>query len=209
MQLRDLLDPDAGPAAGGSVEISGITSDSREVKPGWLFAALAGVKADGSKFIEDAVKRGAAAILIGEGVHPHPAVPCISDANPRRRLALMAAKFYGRQPRTIVAVTGTNGKTSVAAFVRQIWEKTGHPAASLGTVGLVSPLGQTPIAHTTPDPVTLHRLLAEIATGGVEHLALEASSHGLAQYRLDGLQLAAAAFTNLTRDHLDYHGDFD
>jgi UDP-N-acetylmuramoyl-L-alanyl-D-glutamate--2,6-diaminopimelate ligase len=122
---------------------------------------------------------------------------------------LLAARFYGRQPRTIAAVTGTNGKTSVAHFTREIWAATGHAAASLGTLGLVSPQGRRPGALTTPDPVGLHRDLAGLAASGIEHVALEASSHGLAQHRLDGVRIAAAAFTNLTRDHLDYHVDME
>jgi UDP-N-acetylmuramoyl-L-alanyl-D-glutamate--2,6-diaminopimelate ligase len=135
-----------------------------------------------------------------------PPVYVVADANPRRRLALMAASFYGRQPRTLVAVTGTNGKTSTADFTRQIWRALGHRSASLGTIGIVGPDFHRPGSLTTPDPVTLHRELAELAGAGIEHVALEASSHGLDQYRLDGLQPTAAAFTNLTRDHLDYHG---
>jgi UDP-N-acetylmuramoyl-L-alanyl-D-glutamate--2,6-diaminopimelate ligase len=131
----------------------------------------------------------------------------LTDPNPRRRLALLAARFYPRQPRTVAAVTGTNGKTSVAHFTREIWTASGHAAASLGTLGLVTPGGRRAGALTTPDPVVLHRDLAALAEGGIEHVAIEASSHGLAQFRLDGLSLAAAAFTNLTRDHLDYHRD--
>ena len=117
----------------------------------------------------------------------------------------MAAKFFPRQPQTIAAVTGTSGKTSVAAFTRQIWTALGHRAASIGTVGIVSPRGETYGSLTTPDPVALHRSLDTLAGEGVTHLAIEASSHGLDQYRLDGLRIAAAAFTNISRDHLDYH----
>ena len=131
----------------------------------------------------------------------------MTDPNPHRRLALLAARFHGRQPRTIAAVTGTNGKTSVVHFTREIWTALGHPAASLGTLGLVTAAEHRPGALTTPDPVALHRDLAGLAEQGIEHVAIEASSHGLHQFRLDGLSVAAAAFTNLTRDHLDYHGD--
>src|SRR5436305_2334894 len=196
-------------------EIVGITADSRRVKPGFLFAALRGTQQDGRAFATDAVKKGAVAILTDDAdalaLDPEARrrVAVITDANPQRRLALLAARFYTRQPRTIAAVTGTNGKTSVAHFTREIWTDLRHPAASLGTLGLVSPAERRPGALTTPDPVALHRDLAELASQGVEHAAIEASSHGLAQFRLDGVTVAAAAFTNLTRDHLDYHGDME
>ncbi len=134
-------------------------------------------------------------------------IAVLVDANPHRRLALLAARFYGRQPRTIVAVTGTNGKTSVVHFVREIWTAIGLAAASLGTLGLVTADEKRPGALTTPDPIVLHHDLATLAAKGIEQVAIEASSHGLHQYRLDGLAVAAAGFTNLTRDHLDYHGD--
>ena len=136
-------------------------------------------------------------------------VPLVLDPEPRRRLALMAARFYGPQPRCIVAVTGTSGKTSVADFVRQLWSHLGRPAASLGTLGLIAPGGRSVTGLTTPDPVRLHALLTELAAAGIDHLALEASSHGLDQRRLDGVHLRAAAFTNLSRDHFDYHGTFE
>ncbi len=195
------------------IDIVGLTADSREVRDGYLFAALPGTKADGTRFIGEALARGAAAILapagtqltdivVGRAARP---LALVTDDNPRRRLAQLAARFYGPQPGTIAAVTGTNGKTSVANFTRQIWAMMGNEAASLGTLGLQTPRAFTPGAMTTPDTVTLHRMLADLKKEGVEHLAMEASSHGLDQYRLDGLQLTAAAFTNLTRDHLDYH----
>jgi UDP-N-acetylmuramoyl-L-alanyl-D-glutamate--2,6-diaminopimelate ligase len=133
----------------------------------------------------------------------------LEDPDPRRRLALIAARFFGAQPKTAVAVTGTNGKTSVASFVRQIWERQGLCAASLGTVGLESPRGVQPLRHTTPDPIKLHHILASLAKDGVTHLALEASSHGLQQRRLDGVNFVAGAFTNLSRDHLDYHASLE
>lgn len=193
------------------VDITGLTADSREVAPGMLFAALAGTLTDGAEFIPQAVKNGAAALLLPKG---SPAaegleLPVIEDADPRRALALMAARFYRRQPETIVGVTGTNGKTSVVAFVRQLWQAMGLSAASLGTIGVETPAGPKPLIHTTPDPVGLHRVLAELSDEGVTHLALEASSHGLHQRRLDGVTFAAAAFTNLSRDHLDYHDTFE
>jgi UDP-N-acetylmuramoyl-L-alanyl-D-glutamate--2,6-diaminopimelate ligase len=174
-----------------------------------LFAALPGVKADGARFIAEALGNGAAAILVGTGAHAGAAsAAVIEDSDPRRRLALIAARFYGLQPKTVVAVTGTNGKTSVASFVRELWAAEGYKAASLGTVGVVSPRGTEALKHTTPDPIELHRLLAGLAKDGVTHLALEASSHGLQQRRVDGIGFAAGAFTNISRDHLDYHASF-
>ncbi|HVJ54505.1 MAG TPA: UDP-N-acetylmuramoyl-L-alanyl-D-glutamate--2,6-diaminopimelate ligase [Aliidongia sp.] len=190
-------------------DIAGITADSRLVRPGSLFVALAGTKADGRSFIADALARGASAILTDEaaaGALADLPVPVFADANPRRRLALLAARFYGAQPTTVAAVTGTNGKTSTAAFTKQIWSVAGHRAAALGTLGIDGPDGLRAGSMTTPDPVILHEVLAELARDRVDHLVMEASSHGLDQYRLDGVRIAAAAFTNLTQDHLDYHG---
>ncbi len=196
--------------SGGDPEILGLTADSRAVKPGFLFAALPGANADGSAFIADAIARGAGAILGGEALMRSGLnCPLIVDHNPRRKLAHVAAAFYARQPATIVAVTGTNGKTSVASFVREIWTTLGIAAASFGTVGVVSPRGTRPLSHTTPDQIEIHRLLCDLADEGVTNVAFEASSHGLAQHRVDGVRLRAAAFTNLTRDHLDYHETFD
>ena len=191
---------------------TGLASDSREVKPGYLFAALPGTKANGAEFMADAVKRGAVAILARPDAAQNAkelGVRFIADENPRLGLARAAAEFYGAQPGTIAAVTGTNGKTSVAVFLRQIWTVLGKRAASLGTIGVVTPTGEIALKHTTPDPVEIHRLLAQLKHEGVDHLALEASSHGLDQFRLDGVNILAAAFTNLTRDHLDYHKDFE
>lgn len=192
-----------------ALDIVGVTADSREVKPGFLFAALPGVKADGAKFIGPALEAGAVAILCDRNADVNVSVPVIRDRNPRLRLAKIAARFYGEQPGVIAAVTGTNGKTSVATFVREIWGTFGLGAASLGTVGVWGPNGVRPLEHTTPDPVRLHKEISLLAKEKVSHLALEASSHGLAQYRLDGLRVSAAGFTNLTRDHLDYHSTFD
>jgi len=190
---------------------SGIAADSRDVKPGFLFAALPGTKTNGARFIRDAVGRGAIAVLGAPDAEEHvraEGVAFIADANPRRRLALMASAFYGAQPKIVAAVTGTNGKTSVASFLRQIWAKLGRASASLGTLGIDAPSGHVALAHTTPDPVVLHAQLARLSSEGVDRLAVEASSHGLDQYRLDGVCISAAAFTNITRDHMDYHPDF-
>lgn len=221
MQLADLLratDATAALMLGGDVEVRGLAADSRLVRPGYLFAALSGSKADGRAHIADATSRGAAAILIGDGndleavQRLRGTATVVRAANPRRALARMAAHFYGRQPDTIAAVTGTNGKTSVVTFTRQIWASLGHRAASIGTLGLEAsvplPADAGLAALTTPDAVTLHEALARLCDHAISHVAMEASSHGLDQYRLDGVRLAAAAFTNLTRDHLDYHRDF-
>jgi UDP-N-acetylmuramoyl-L-alanyl-D-glutamate--2,6-diaminopimelate ligase len=210
MHLRALLGH--GVTVQGSawqdVEITALGTDSREVGQGMLFAALPGSKLDGSSFIPQALARGAAAVLADASFKGGDlGVPLILDPQPRRRLALIAARFYQKQPRCVAAVTGTNGKTSVVGFTRQLWAQLGHPAASLGTLGLERPAGPGAPGLTTPDPIALHRLLAELAEDGIDHLALEASSHGLDQCRLDGVQIHAAAFTNLSRDHFDYHGD--
>ena len=194
--------------------IAGLSSDSRSVRPGYLFAAFPGKKDNGEQYIEDAIQNGAVAILAQPGVKlPKSAggVVLIEDPNPRRRFAKMASKFYHQQPENIVAVTGTNGKTSVANFCRQIWSALSLSAANIGTMGVEAPHlnWQNPAVNyslTTPDTVTLHQELSDLSKAGVTHLAMEASSHGLEQYRLDGVRLRAAAFTNLTRDHLDYHG---
>jgi UDP-N-acetylmuramoyl-L-alanyl-D-glutamate--2,6-diaminopimelate ligase len=201
------------PTGSNDPEIVGLTADSRNVQPGFLFAALPGTRQDGRSFAADAIARGAVAILTDEPAalalpsEKRDSVCVVADPNPHRRLALIAARFHGRQPRTIAAVTGTNGKTSVVHFTREIWTALGQPAASLGTLGIVTAAKRRPGALTTPDPVALHRNLAGLAEQGIDHVAIEASSHGLHQFRLDGLSVAAAAFTNLTRDHLDYHGD--
>jgi UDP-N-acetylmuramoyl-L-alanyl-D-glutamate--2,6-diaminopimelate ligase len=211
MTLGELIGPESGlPPSWSRLSITGLTADSRAVNPGYLFAALPGVKTDGARFIAEAVQKGAAAILLGQGLASGlNGTPVVEDADPRHKLALIAARFFGAQPETEVAVTGTNGKTSVASFVHQLWEQQGFKAASLGTVGLVSPSGTQTLAHTTPDPIALHAILAKLANDGVTHLALEASSHGLQQRRVDGVRLAAGAFTNISRDHLDYHASFE
>jgi UDP-N-acetylmuramoyl-L-alanyl-D-glutamate--2,6-diaminopimelate ligase len=204
------VDPAALWQEARALGITGVTADSRGVHPGDLFAALPGARQDGRRFIAEAVSRGAAAILAPEGTEWPPGVPprpLLTDPEPRRRLALFAAALAGRQPHCVIAVTGTNGKTSTVDFLRQIWALSGKAAASIGTLGLIAPGFPPGPGLTTPDPVTLAETLARIAQGGIRHAALEASSHGLDQYRLDGVRLAAGGFSNLTRDHLDYHAD--
>jgi UDP-N-acetylmuramoyl-L-alanyl-D-glutamate--2,6-diaminopimelate ligase len=208
MKLKKLLTVDAlSDARFDALNVGGITADSRKVKPGDLFVAVAGTKSDGLGFVAPAVANGAAAIM-AERV-PSTALPAgvafVRVGNARRALAIAAARFFRAQPDTIAAVTGTSGKTSVAAFTRQIWSATGEKAASIGTIGLVSPTREVYGSLTTPDPVALHRSLAELVDEGVTHLAIEASSHGLDQHRLDGMRIAVGGFTNISRDHLDYH----
>ncbi|MGJ3258346.1 MAG: UDP-N-acetylmuramoyl-L-alanyl-D-glutamate--2,6-diaminopimelate ligase [Rhodospirillales bacterium] len=199
------------------IEITGVTCDSRRVEPGFVFAALPGSKTDGRRFIADAAARGASAIIVPIDDADLPAIdiPVVRELDPRRRYALLAAAFYGQQPAHIGAVTGTNGKTSVAWFARQLLNRAGLPAASAGTLGMLGTaadgrvLSEISGALTTPDPADLHRDLKTLAQAGVDHLVIEASSHGLDQRRLDGVRVRACAFTNLSRDHLDYHGTED
>lgn len=214
MRLTELI-PGAG-TGGTDPDIRGLTADSRQVRPGWLFAALPGTHADGRAFIGQALDRGAAAILTMVNGAPGAdvldqarelSVPVIDDGNPRRALAHLAAAYYQRQPERQVAVTGTNGKTSVVWFAKTLWQVMGLQSACLGTLGVRAGRHQLGASMTTPDPVVLHETLADLDDAGFDRLALEASSHGLDQYRLDGLRLRAAAFTNLSRDHLDYHPD--
>ena len=212
MMLRDLLTCEARfDERFGTLPVSGISADSRAVKPGFLFAAVPGAKADGLAFLPQAIAAGAAAVMAERAPSaPLPDhVAMVNVPNVRRALALAAAKFFSRQPATIAAVTGTSGKTSVAAFTRQIWTALGHAAASIGTIGVVTPAGEVYGALTTPDPVELHCIVDRIAGEGITHLALEASSHGLDQHRLDGLRIGIAGFTNISRDHLDYHGTLE
>lgn len=202
---------------GANPIISGVSVDSREVKPGHLFAAMPGTRVHGGEFITYALRMDAAAILTdAEGAEI--AADALRDADrdvalvvvdqPREALSRAAALFFGAQPETMVAVTGTNGKTSVSAFVRQIWQHIGLSGINLGTTG-VEGAWSAPLAHTTPEPITLHRTLAQAVAHGVTHAAMEASSHGLDQRRLDGVILRAAGFTNFTQDHLDYHATFE
>lgn len=208
MILRDFagLFPEAASMLEGEAgdrKVTGLSADSRAIEPGKLFVAVAGNKANGAAFVQDAIKRGACAVISAEAVEAN--VPVLRVENVRRVLALAAAQFYGAQPATMVAVTGTAGKTSVASFTRQIWMHSGLAAAQIGTTGVISPSRNDYGSLTTPDPVALHALLAELAKEGVTHAAMEASSHGLDQSRLDGVKLSAAGFTNLGRDHMDYH----
>jgi UDP-N-acetylmuramoyl-L-alanyl-D-glutamate--2,6-diaminopimelate ligase len=202
-------------ANGANPELSGIAVDSREVRKGFLFAAMLGVKVHGACFVKTALELGAVAILTdaegaalaSEEISEFGAAVVISD-KPREALSRTAALWFGAQPRVMMAVTGTNGKTSVSTFVRQIWVELELAAVNLGTTG-VEGAWTAPLAHTTPEPITLHRTLAEAEANGITHAAMEASSHGLDQCRLDGVVLNTAGFTNFTQDHLDYHETFD
>ena len=204
MRLGQLLDH-AGALA--DMQIGGLAADSRKVKAGDAFFAIPGVKGDGLAFVADALSRGAKVIV---GLRPPESdLPFVAVDDPRAALASAASRFYSRQPACVVGVTGTSGKTSVAAFTRQIWDALGFEGASLGTIGVVSRRLNVYGSLTTPDPIALHETLDRLAGLGVSHLAMEASSHGLDQKRLDGVRLTAAAFTNLSRDHMDYHATMD
>ncbi|MEM7662593.1 MAG: UDP-N-acetylmuramoyl-L-alanyl-D-glutamate--2,6-diaminopimelate ligase [Pseudomonadota bacterium] len=206
MKLGDIFD--TCPDGSEHLTITGMTADSRKVEQGFVFAALRGVAADGRDFIPQAIEQGATAVL-GHDLPTGLPVAAIEVSEPRLALAEAAARFYPRQPETIVAITGTNGKSSTVDFLRQIWAASGRKAASMGTLGAIGPGGTIDLGHTTPDPVAIHETLQTLANDGVTHAAMEASSHGLVQYRLDGVRLAAGAFTNLTQDHLDYHPTFE
>jgi UDP-N-acetylmuramoyl-L-alanyl-D-glutamate--2,6-diaminopimelate ligase len=215
MTAKKLADLGLRAQGGREVQVTGLSVDSRAVEPGHLFAALPGSRIHGGEYIQYALRMGAGSILTDrqgaqiaarELAESEAAVVITED--PRQALAYAAALWFGIQPETVVAVTGTNGKTSVATFTRQIWSALGLKSANVGTTGVEGAF-QAPLAHTTPEPITLHRVLAEIAEAGVDHAAMEASSHGLAQRRLDGVNLSAAAFTNFSQDHLDYHASFE
>lgn len=209
MRLADLLKGFAPLSAPlGAREVAGVTSDSRKVLPGYLFVALSGNRDDGLRYVEDALARGAVAIVTAETA-PQKDAPWIQVSNSRAALAQIAARFFADQPAHIAAVTGTSGKTSVVEFTRQIFAHAGQRAASLGTLGLRAPNIELYGGLTTPDPVMLHQTLAQLVKNDVDYLAMEASSHGIDQHRLDGVRLQAAAFLNLSRDHLDYHADMD
>jgi UDP-N-acetylmuramoyl-L-alanyl-D-glutamate--2,6-diaminopimelate ligase len=206
MKLGDLFSTGVPPGA-RDVEIAGLTADSRKVAPGSLFAALQGVAAHGRDYVAQAKANGAVAVLSAGDLGADVGLPEVVADNPRNAFALAASRFYPRRPETIVAVTGTNGKSSTVDFLRQIWASAGKRAASMGTLGAIGPNGVIDLGHTTPDPAAVHATLAKLADEGVTHCAMEASSHGLEQHRVDGLTFAAGAFTNLTQDHLDYHVD--
>ena len=200
---------------GRESQITGLSVDSRLVKPGHLFAALPGVNVHGVEFVPYALRMDAGAVLTD--IEGAPAanealegtdIPLIVVEDARQALAYAAALWFETQPEVVVATTGTNGKTSVANFLQQIWTLMGMDAMALGTMGVSGAYTQA-LNHTTPEPITLHRLLRDGAKAGVTHAAMEASSHGLAQRRLDGVRLTAAAFTNFTQDHLDYHETFE
>lgn len=210
MRLNELLQKEVK----NNFEIKGLTADSRSVAPGYLFAALPGTQVDGTHFIKAAISSGASAILApadyDESTLLVPAVEIVRSGNVKQAFSLLAARFYGKQPSHLSAVTGTNGKTSIAWFTQAIWQKLGHKAASFGTLGAVpAEVTNENIALTTPDTVTLHKALADAVDQNVSHLIFEASSHGLEQHRLDGLSITSASFTNLSRDHIDYHGSME
>jgi UDP-N-acetylmuramoyl-L-alanyl-D-glutamate--2,6-diaminopimelate ligase len=206
--LADLLPETlSAPEGAGGLEVTGLALDSRKVQPGDLFAALPGVKVDGTQFIPMAIERGAVCVLAPKGTTA--SVPVIETEDPAEALSAIAANFYPRQPATIAAITGTNGKSSTVEFLRQIWAKAGIEAAALGTLGVTRASGRTDVGYTTPDAIALHKSLDALTEEGVTHLAMEASSHGLKQRRMDGVRLSLVGFTNLTQDHLDYHPDFE
>ncbi len=212
MRLIELIEEEKGTNE-DAVDITGLTSNSRDVKPGYLFAALPGNNVKGTDYIPDAISRGAKAILAPSGNCFDTAVLntsiLITDKNPRQRLDKLAARFLKLQPEYIAAITGTNGKTSPAVFLRRLWQECGVNAFSLGTLGEESGGESLKTKLTTPDPITLHHSLARLAGENITHGVIEASSHGLDQYRLDGVTVSAGAFLNLTRDHLDYHNNLD
>lgn len=212
ISLNSLLCHIQLPPIDQDIQLTGITLDSRKVQPGYLFAALPGTHSNGCDYIETAIEKGAKAILLPTGIsfpNTEACVPIYND-NPRYIFSLIAALFYPKHPKHQIAITGTNGKTSTADFTRQLWALQQYNSATIGTLGVISNTDYhyTGPVLTTPDPITLHQILTNLVEHNVQYLALEASSHGLDQYRLDGLILEAAGFTNLTRDHLDYHHDF-
>ena len=202
MMLSDVI-PSAPP-----ISVTGLTSDSRQVKAGMIFAAIPGTQFDGRDYIPQAINQGAVAVL-SQPALPALSVPVIERENVRLAYSQLAKQLYPQQPKCLVAVTGTNGKSSTVEFLRQIWVQAGLSGASLGTLGVTSPQGYRPLRHTTPDAAALHQTLAELVGETVTHLGMEASSHGLDQYRLDGVEIAASCFTNLTQDHFDYHPNIE
>jgi UDP-N-acetylmuramoyl-L-alanyl-D-glutamate--2,6-diaminopimelate ligase len=204
MKLSDLLGKDIEKI--GDLDIAGLTADSREVKSGFLFAALSGENHDGAAFIPQAEANGAIAVLTRAGVAA--SVPVVEVEEPRLALAKAAARFHPGQPPVIAGITGTNGKTSIARFCQQLWSLLQLKSGSLGTLGAYATGYEYTLRHTTPHPVEIHQILSTMERLGVSHVAMEVSSHGLAQYRADGVRFALAGFTNITQDHLDYHADF-
>jgi UDP-N-acetylmuramoyl-L-alanyl-D-glutamate--2,6-diaminopimelate ligase len=202
VKLRDLADVDS------DSEVTGFAIDHRKVASGSIFGAFRGAVFNGEEFIPQAIERGAVAVVARTKAEVD-GVPLIGDANPRRRFAELAAKFYAPYPDTVVAATGTNGKTSTVEMTRQIWRMTGHRSASIGTLGVTTSDDQVKTGLTTPDIVTFLNNMAGLKRMGISHVAYEASSHGLDQHRAEGVPLAAAAFTNFSRDHLDYHATMD
>jgi len=210
LRLSELL-KEPGIAPDMDKEVTGLTADSRHVKPGYLFAALSGTVTDGRAFIASAIERGAIAILsdLSYDISCDIPVYCHKVATPRHELAILSDRFEGGKPDMIIAITGTNGKTSVAHFIRNIWQKLGLSAASIGTLGVVANDRTEDLHYTTPDPVLLHQVLKRLDVAAVTHVVIEASSHGLDQYRVDAAGIRVAGFTNFSRDHLDYHKDAD
>ena len=205
MKFSELIAPLSH--SGPDVEITSITCDSRNASEGALFAALPGTIADGRDYIEQAIEKGASAILSTPGLPLD--MPYLATNNPRLTYSHLASRFYASQPETLVAMTGTNGKSSTVEFLRQIWAHAGFRAACFGTLGVRYDGGYLPLTHTTPDAVILHKTLSKLADMGITHVAMEASSHGLKQYRLDNVRIKVSGFSNLTQDHFDYHPDVD
>ncbi len=208
MKLAELVAPLAAPSGTEDLEITGLAADSRQVKPGYLFAAIKGLAQDGREYVPQAAEKGAVAVLADTGTTGLD-LPVVEAGDVRLALSRIAGRFYPRQPDTVIAVTGTNGKSSTVEFLRQIWARAGLKAASIGTLGVRTEQGRAELAHTTPDPVGVHRMLQALSETGITHVAMEASSHGLKQHRMDSVRLAAAGFTNLTQDHFDYHPNFE
>ncbi len=206
MMLSHLIAPQT--LMGHDVNVTSLTSDSRAVRTGSLFAALPGTIADGRDYIDSALKSGATAVLSLPGL-PNMPVPYVESPKPRQLYAQIASRLHAGQPTTMVAATGTNGKSSTIEFLRQIWDYAGKNSACFGTLGVTTKQGTKPLKHTTPDAVALHQTLQSLAKAGVTHTGMEASSHGLLQYRLDGVNLSAVGFSNLTQDHFDYHENME
>ncbi|HET8726736.1 MAG TPA: Mur ligase family protein, partial [Alphaproteobacteria bacterium] len=201
----------AGAGAGTvpGIDVVGVNADSRAIGPGEAFFAVPGTRVHGDRFAAEAIARGAVAMVTDRPPTADPGVPVVVVGDVRAAYARAAARQFAPQPAVSIAVTGTNGKSSVVSFVRQIWQAAGIPAASLGTVGVETAAGIRPRELTTSDALSLHRDLGELKAAGIDHIAMEASSQGLDQRRVDGLRFNAVAFTNLSREHLDYHLSMD